>query len=610
MNRSVRPALIIAMVVALVTAGCGIPDDTAVVPVGPGPSKGASTGGDTSPIKRLRTDTTDKSTFVKNFLTAAAGDYDSATDEVKKFMTGEAAASFKPASADIKVVHLEEEPLINPGQPDAAITVRQIGTLDAAGVLTPAGPGADPSRYKIGVGSVDGQPGLFVTNAPPALMITDAALAEFYAPRAIYFWNINHTGLVPDVRYMSLSVPREQQPTAVLTWLVNGPADWLKPVVDTLPPGTKLTGNVPAVSNDTLQVNLSSQALDTSKDPDAFDLLQRQLRWSLRANMPKALDLLPGALELTVGHDKQTYRGDGGYLDSNALYRRPNDPERFAVYEGQIRRLKRSRNPEDALPVTAAANQKVQMASFGGASTNRTYAALVVKDAGHPELRVGSTEAGKQATLRKISLPAPIGRPVWAVSPPVGTVDGTVGLVAAKGHLYSFAPDGTSFHQVGGLDNITAVAVAGDARRVALISGNQLYLAALSTEDGVQISSPTLIRTEMAGLTAVDWGSEGALVVSGRMPDDFNRVWVMDVSIDGASQTPRLTGLGSNLLAYLTAYPASPSQIGGTGVPVAYESTGGAFDESSSEKIVVADLAEPVTNPRAGVLVTAPFFLN
>jgi hypothetical protein len=458
---------------------------------------------------------------------------------------------------------------------------------------------------------VDGQPGLFVTNAPQALMITDTALAEFYAPRAIYFWNINHTGLVPDVRYMSLSVPREQQPTAVLTWLVDGPADWLKPVVDTLPPGIKLIGVIPAVSNDTLQINLSSQALDTSKDPDALDLLQRQLRWSLRANMPLALDLLPGAMELNVGHDKQTYRGDGGYLDSNALYRRPVDPERFAVYEGQIRRLKRSRNADDALPVTAAANQKVQMASFGGASTSRTYVALVVKDAsGRPELRVGSTATGKQATLRKISLAAPVGRPVWAVSPPVGTADGTVGLVTANGHLYSFAPDGAGVRQVGGLDNVTAVAVAGDARRVALISGGRLYLAALSTEDGVQISPPTLIRTDLVGLTAVDWGSEGTLVVSGRNPEDFNRVWVMDVSIDGASQSPRIPGLGSNILAYLTAYPASPSQSGNTGVPVAYESPGGAFDESGTERIIPADLAQPVTNPRVDAQVTAPFFLN
>jgi hypothetical protein len=133
-------------------------------------------------------------------------------------------------------------------------------------------------------------------------------------------------------------------------------------------------------------------------------------------------------------------------------------------------------------------------------------------------------------------------------------------------------------------------------------------VAALSIEDGVQISSPTLIRTDMFDLTAVDWGGEATLVVSGRQPD--NRVGVMDVSIDGASQTARLTGLGSNTLSYLTVYPANPSQNGGS-VPVAYQQNGGAFDEFSSSKgIGVADLAPPVTNPRPGAVVTAPFFLN
>jgi hypothetical protein len=603
MNRSARPALIITLLVALMATGCGIPDNSAVVPVGPGPSKGTPSGDDTSPTKSLRTDTIDKTAFLQNFLSAAAGDYDSATDEVKKFMSRDAALSFKPASTDIKVVHLVEKPLINPGQPDASIKVRQVGTLDAAGVLTPSGSAGTTSDYQISVGTVEGQTGLFVTKAPQALLISDTALASFYIRRTIYFWNTDHTGMVPDVRYMSLSVPREQQPTAVLTWLINGPADWLKPVVDTLPPGTKLVGVVPAVSNDTLQINLSSPALDTSKDPDALDLLQKQLRLSLRAN-------LPGALELNVDHDKQTYR-DHDYLGSDALYRRPDEPERFAVYDGQVRRLNRSPNAAEAVPVTAAANRNVQMASFAGASTSRIYTALVVKDtAGKVDLRVGSTAVGKQATVNKVGgLTAPIGRPVWAVSPPVGTADGTFGLVTANGRLYTFPPDGTPVSQVGGVGHVTAVAVAPDARRVALISGGALYVAALSTEDGVQISSPTLIRTDMLGLTAVDWGGEATLVVSGRQPDD-NRVAVMDVSIDGASQTARLTELGSNTLSYLTAYPANPSQNGGS-VPVAYQQNGGAFDEfSSSRGIGVADLAQPVTNPRPGAQVTAPFFLN
>jgi Lipoprotein LpqB beta-propeller domain len=609
--RSVRPALIVALLVTLVAAGCGIPDDSAVVPVGPGPSRGTSLGDDLGPPKKLRTDTIDKSAFLTNFLSAAAGDYDSATDEVKKFMSPDAAATFKPtASTDIRVVHLEERPLINPDDPNATLQVRQVGTLNEAGVLRPSGSLETGTKYTITIGTVDGQAGLFVTKmSQPALLLSDTALAEFYTPRTIYFWNNDKTGLVPDVRYMPTSVPKEQQPTVILSWLIGGPPEWLQPAVVALPTGTKPLGVVPAVTKGTMQINLSSQALPpdyTSKDPGALTRLQEQLRWSLRLN-------LPPAMELNVqGVEPQTYHGDD-YLDSNALHRRPPDPERFVVYDGQIRRLGRAPNSSEALPVVgAAANRGVQMAAFG-ASRSLMYAALVAKDTGgNPVLRVGSAAPGKQAaTLRQIPLRGSVGRPVWAVSPPVGTADGTFGLITANGRLYSFPPDGRTISPVGGVTNVSAVAVAPDARRVAVISSGRLYLAVLSDEDGLQLSTPTLIRTQMINLTGVDWSDEGTLVVSGLRPDNDNRVAIMDVSIDGAVQNLRLPDLGSRTLSHLTAYPADPAGNGSTEVPVAYESNGAAYDESSSEKkIGVGELAPPVTNPRAALQLTAPFFLS
>src|SRR3954452_16683286 len=260
MSRTVRPALLIALVTALLASGCGIPDDTKVVAVGPGPSKGTFTGDDTSPTKNLRTDTNDKVAFLGNFLEAAAGDYDSAADEVKKFMSREAAASFKPVSTDIKVVHLQGTPLINPDEATAQINVKQVGTLNDQGVLTPTGGAGTQTRYDITIGSVEGQSGLFVTKmSPQALLISDTALSRFYVPRTIYFWNTDDTWLVPDVRYMSLTVPKEQQPTTVVNWLINGPAGWLNSIVDPRPKGAKLVGVVPAVTNDTLQINLGGQ---------------------------------------------------------------------------------------------------------------------------------------------------------------------------------------------------------------------------------------------------------------------------------------------------------------------------------------------------------------
>ena len=61
-----------------------------------------------------------------------------------------------------------------------------------------------------------GKSGLFVTSAPPVLLLRDTALGAspgtapiYYDQRTIYFWNTERTALVPDIRYMSKSVPPE-----------------------------------------------------------------------------------------------------------------------------------------------------------------------------------------------------------------------------------------------------------------------------------------------------------------------------------------------------------------------------------------------------------------
>ena len=135
-------------------------------------------------------------------------------------------------------------------------------------------------------------------------------------------------------------------------------------------------------------------------------------------------------------------------------------------------------------------------------------------------------------------------------------------------------------------------------------------------DDGLlTLSQPVAIYTDLNRLTAVDWRDDGTVVVSGVRPDT-NHVAVMDVAIDGATQWHagygdpgsgfRLGDLGSNPLTYLTTYPST-----GTALPMAYQLNNGGYDESSSEKrMTLADLAQPLPNPKTTGQVTAPFFLN
>jgi hypothetical protein len=603
-KRRLRMLLAAPLAAVLLAAGCGIPDSTDVQRVGPGPSNGASTSDDIAPIRNGREASTDPRTFVNYYLQAAAGDPNGAMERVKKFLSPTAAAGFK-APADLRVIHVVDT-LVNPGSDEVTLRAQTVGVLGSSGMIDPTSDFAE-TEYKLTVSTTSGQDGLFVTKAPPVLLLTDDALNQFYERRKIYFWNLEHTGLVPDVRYLPRDLPSEQVPNQVINWLIDGPSPQLGGAVESLPDGTLLDGNVPAPSDDKLQINLSGQAVQPPDDPAALDRLRRQLMWSLRPNLPRTL-------VLKVGSQDGNEYGGTDYLTSNAAYALAATPERFLIYNGQIRRMSRTPDATQAVPVLRPeANRFVRAAALSGAGPRR-FAALVVAAGGKQELRVGATAADEQVNLTRVRLPAgATGQPVWAITSTDPHVP-AVGLITVGGRLYSFSTDSPAVTEVsGGLNGgISTVAVAPDGRRLALVSAGRLYTAVLSTSgDGVQLLQPEQVLT--AGLrrvSAVDWSSETWLTVAGNR-SDRNRVAIFEMTVDGSQVRSRLDDIGTESVSYLTAYPVSPISNSDSSDTVAYEANGDAFDVLSGPvRIGVAELAVPVPNPPSGVEPTAPFFLR
>jgi hypothetical protein len=325
---------------------------------------------------------------------------------------------------------------------------------------------------------------------------------------------------------------------------------------------------------------------------------------------------LPKTLELKIGHGDPTDYSDTDYLTSNFAYRLADTPQRFVVFDGHVRRLASSARASEPIPVlTAADNRNVRTAALSSSGAE-DFAALVVGEAnGKESLRVGLARPGQQAALAKIPLPAPIGHPTWAVAPD-GTGNDAIGLVTAQGALYSFTADGKAekVDWPGAPRNITAVSVASDGHRVALVAGGQLYWTVLTTSgDGIQLSTPRPIRTLLLReITAVDWSSEGWLTVAGFKPAaDGGQVAVMDMTLDGAQGSDRVTDLGDARVTYLTAYPANPTTTSQHADSVSYVAGNAAYVALPTVvRITVGNLAEPVPNPPAGVVPTAPFFLN
>jgi hypothetical protein len=602
-----RRYAVLALVTALLAGGCGIPDDTDVRVIGPGPSAGFATGDDSAPSEPpARESATDPEQLVTNYLKAAAGDPDGALNRVKAYLSDAEKSGFE-AGPDIRVIRLTDEPLYTPGDPEISVNAQEVGTLRNNGVLEPSLDSAPKnSKYKFQVSPVAGQSGFFITSAPPkVLLLTDTALNDYFLRRTIYFWNSDNTTLIPDLRYMP-RVPRAQQPTTILNWLVNGPAPWLGDTARGLPDGTIAPDNVPAATNDTLQVSLSAQAVP-SGDGQALERLRRQLQWSLR-------DLLPRNLELKIGNQDPVRYNGLDFHDSNLASRLvAEDPERFAIYGGSIRRLTGSPQSGDPVPVLKAADNKGFSAAALSTSATHTYLAAVAGTGDTRKLRVAVARNGQQNDLTDVSgLTGDLGRPVWAVTPD-NDPSGAIGLITKNERLYSFGVGraATAVPWQGDPGPIQAVSVAPDGSRIALVAGGKLYRTMLDTSgDTLTLSAPErLLPANLSSVTAVAWSSETYLAVAGARAD--GRSAVMDVSIDGALTDPVLTDIGKETVTYLAAYPANPLSPNENAASESYETASAAWDVLGEPvKITAALLAPPAPSPPAGSAPTSPFFLD
>ncbi|WP_433375058.1 LpqB family beta-propeller domain-containing protein [Actinoplanes sp. CA-142083] len=607
-----RGLLAVVAVAALLLGGCGIPDETNVTVVGPGPTGGPGGRDNSVPaVRNTRISANTPLQLLSYYLEAAAGDPDGAVNRVKAFLSEDAKADFQ-AGPDMRVmvVRLKGTPLVTPGDPEISFIAQQVGQLRKNGVLEPSVEAA--KEYKVRVGPVSGQQGFFVLDPPKnVLLLSDTALANFYERRTIYFWNNENTSLVPDLRYMPLDVPSDQRPTTILSWLVEGPAAWLGDVAHGLPSGTIAPDNVPAPTNGTLTVTLNAQAVPTG-DARALDRLRRQLQWSLREGAD------PFTLELKIGHQDAGRYSDVDYRSSNPAYRLVSQPERFVVYAGVIRRITKSAQPDAPIPVLKPEeNKNISVAAMSTSSTH-TYAAVVVGSGKNAKLKVAVARTGQQAALKEVGTSGSLGRPVWAVAADNDPA-GAVGLITVNGKLYSFGAGGSPAVPVAwesAPGPISAISVAPDGYRVALVSGGQLYRATLDTggdapsmSKGEQVLAPGFAK-----VAAVAWSSETYFAVAGvrdDSPRDSPRYSVVDVTVDGAVRYTRLDDVGKSAITYLTAYPANPVTKLENADIESYETAGVAWDVlTAAETIGTESLVGPSPSPQGGAVPTAPFFLE
>ena len=111
-------------------------------------------------------------------------------------------------------------------------------------------------------------------------------------------------------------------------------------------------------------------------------------------------------------------------------------------------------------------------------------------------------------------------------------------------------------------------------------------------------------------MAAVSWSSEGWLTAAGVLSEN-GRISILDVSVDGALQVPRLPDIGDKTVSYLTTYPTNPLTDRENSDSVSYTAAGSAWDVLSTAVLInTGDLFGPPGNAPPGTKPTAPFFLD
>jgi hypothetical protein len=190
-------------------------------------------------------------------------------------------------------------------------------------------------------------------------------------------------------------------------------------------------------------------------------------------------------------------------------------------------------------------------------------------------------------------------------------------LVAADGRLYRIVAgekdvtwlDVRSSAGDASLGGITAVAVAPDARRVALIANGLLYVAPVLLGSDHRITiGPThrLSTTPLSALTGAAFDAQDRLVVAGR-EGGHNRF--VEFDLDGLLEKT-FEATSDSVVSQLTAYPEGPDRPHTTRGPVRIEAGGKAYEVYSATLQQIKGPVAPSAAPGKAAVVTGPFYVD
>lgn len=561
-QRVLGPALAMAVVLAAVGA-CGVSASGPPVKIGDKISVPGDMGFDDAPKIPFGPDnTSDPAVLVRYFLKAAAGGADNAPTRLQEFLTEKARNTWQPPTVaegqtiPLTVIRIIDTPVtrlqVN-GRYPVEIKYQVVGSLNDDGLVSDL-PGDssvvhDMTFYvvlqpddSLRIDQVEGN------DLPMGPWLSDDALTDLYRPQTIYFWDATNTHLIPDVRYLPLTLGRDQRAQRIVQWLLDAPSPWLTGAqfAQRLPSGAAIKEYV-TNSNGTWTINLS--AASGAGGAEAVRNLYYQLQSSLRsANTTPSINL-------KIEGQPQPVPGNEGYLKYNLFNGlSATDTTSFDIDGDKVVALSSAGSPPNVLKSAANAN-------VAYAAVNRAGTVMALVHNGTDGKRTLQLVRDPDGAARDAQLPrnSKIGRPIF--------IPGTdVVLVPSNGHLWLVQPDGSvSEINLPRRGYLSSVSVSPDGRRIAWVVDREAYVAPLMP-NGATVSigaNPRAVLPNQLNATAIAWTGEAWLYVVGTSASGGPAMFrtTVDSAVAQRVPTDKLTGLPIDVVALATAFPINPGQV-------------------------------------------------
>lgn len=570
------------VVVALLVAGCGVPSSGPPVTVETPPPPGVAEDQPNDPTLEAPAPPpgdTPQQTVALYFHAAAADEPRNAEAQVRSFLTPDARAQWRRSDAPIPVVRITFGQVTgNPANPQVPVHGEIVGELSAStGAVEPRHEKFEWTASLVSVRTDAGQIWQISNPREGMWLSTDAMDDRFYL-WPVYFARERQT-LVPDLRYVPGTLTKDKSRTLLVTWLLAGPSVWLRGRAQSeIPAGTALRGLV-VVEGGKVIVDLTAAA--DGVDRVGFDVLSAQLAWTLRP-------VMTGTLEVRVEGRTRTTQARDAYDNLNATLNLTGQrPERCIVANSKAQPLVPATNGGPDTPpalrvLNAPENSNVV---FAGVADGDAASALVRRDevvrgrTRTTSLWLGQSsgrEPPRYGVVQNLSNQKFLSRPSWS---------GSAWYVAGDRGLYQVSRQNATARQVSIPDNrqVTAVAVAPDGARIAVVIGRQAYVGPLSAGPSPAIGPLRRVGRAVGSVTDVAWSGEDRVVVAGhnnRADDSEGVLW--EVSIDDVLARQLAVGKVRNVPTYIAVRPATGWFQSSSPASVLYGVNGAVYEAFSS----------------------------